>query len=500
MNKLPSHTLKQLSTKIEEIMGLSFPFKKWSDLEKAMSRIQVSFEHETLKDCAEWFLESKLDKESIKKIAAHLTIGETYFFRDPQQFKLLRMKLIPEILQHKESGERHLRFWSAGCASGEEAYSMAIIAEQLQFTQRDVHISILGTDINVESLRKAEKAIYREWSFRGMPSEIKRYYFAPLDDQHYQVVPKIRRRVKFEFLNLAEKTYPTLQSETNAIDILMCRNVLMYFTREQQKNIVQRFHNALSDNGVLFVSPCEVDEELFQQFQMVVEPNVIYFRKSPVQATAQPIHTFDHTTFSSSPATISSKDISYQSTLQKETVYPTDHATSGNDFSWRMVSKLIEEGQSQDALHILGQLPVQEQNTAQALLYRAQALANQGELQHALSSIEESVKVNKIDPKAHYIHAMILIELERYSEAKDALQRTLFLDHDMILPYMNLGNIAKQVGEKALAIKQYKTALTLLEKLDPDHQIEGTQGLTAEQLMEMIRSMLEMIGEQEEAK
>jgi len=133
-----------------------------------------------------------------------LIVSETYFFREPRQFEFIRQQILPELLREREP-DAGLRFWSAGCASGEEAYSLAILLEQERLGQQ---ASILATDISAAVLTKARKASYNSWSFRGNSTEAMEQYFDRRDGR-FVLHDRFRRRVAFKFLNLAAENYPS---------------------------------------------------------------------------------------------------------------------------------------------------------------------------------------------------------------------------------------------------------------------------------------------------
>ena len=165
-------------------------------------------------------------------MASYLTIGETYFFRVEPDFNALENHILPELIHLRKDTGKYLRIWSAASSTGEEPYSLAILVRKLIPDIKDWNITILATDINTRSLAKAEKGIYGNWSFRNNPEWLKKIYFTPLLDERYQINRNIKDMVSFFYLNLARDTYPSLLNNTNGMDIIFCRNVLMYFTPE----------------------------------------------------------------------------------------------------------------------------------------------------------------------------------------------------------------------------------------------------------------------------
>jgi chemotaxis protein methyltransferase CheR len=152
-----------------------------------------------------------------------LTIGETYFFRDNCQIQALRQHILPLIISEHQH-DRKIRIWSAGCASGEEPYTLAMLLSELIFGIDQWNITILATDINKQVLKKGARARYRSWSFRQTDATVQSRYFRYRQGE-YQLVQGIRQYVQFAYLNLNEPVYPSLATNTHAMDLILCRNV-----------------------------------------------------------------------------------------------------------------------------------------------------------------------------------------------------------------------------------------------------------------------------------
>jgi chemotaxis protein methyltransferase CheR len=160
-------------------------------------------------------------------IVAEMTIGETYFQRDPAQFDLLRRQLLPQLLADRDA-DRPVRVWSAGCASGEEPYTVAMLFDELSALDR---AQIVGTDIARQRLEDAQRGVYSQWSLRGAADDFRAKYFRERG-RFFELVPAIREQVDFRYLNLAEDRFPSLSVGIWGMDVILCRNVLIYFDRE----------------------------------------------------------------------------------------------------------------------------------------------------------------------------------------------------------------------------------------------------------------------------
>lgn len=213
----------------------------------------------------------KDNDEEYRKLLDVLTVNVTEFFRDPSVFKAFGEKFLPTIIECKEAqGRRVIRIWSAGCASGEEAYSIAIVLKEFLGEKADNFIiTIHATDIDEKNLEKAERGQYDDGRLKNVGARLLRKYFER--DGKYRVKEEIKKFVRFKKLDLlSAKPFACL-------DAIFCRNVLIYLKRETQKKIFTNFHNALVMDGYLIIGKAEMMvEELREKFELVDLDNRIY--------------------------------------------------------------------------------------------------------------------------------------------------------------------------------------------------------------------------------
>ncbi len=199
-----------------------------------------------------------------------LTIAETYFFRDQGQMELLRDHLLPGLM--REAQGRRVRIWSAGCSTGEELYSIAMLLDGLGNPPAD----LLGTDINPAVVEQARRGIYRERSLRTLPAAVRSAYLQP-HGREYQISQKLRDRVRFSVESLtADESRHLL-----GLDLIICRNVLIYFDRDQIPVVLERFYRALRPNGLLLTGHGEL-LTVETPFDTVPYPQSLVFRRPDV--------------------------------------------------------------------------------------------------------------------------------------------------------------------------------------------------------------------------
>ncbi len=285
MSKGISETfLKKLSESIASYTGLDFSKDREQALQRAMRNAAANLGFEDASSYCRWILEAPLGEDRIRSLVEYVTIGETHFFRDKKFFHVLEDTILPELIRARRSSQRTLRIWSAGCATGEEPYSIAILIQKLIPDLSLWQIDLVGTDVNREFLRKASEGIYNQWSFRGVSKPIQRAYFHKNGDG-YSILPDIKRMVRFFEFNLNQDVHPFLAENMSNWDIILCRNVLMYFAPERQQKVLDNLAGRLAEDGLMIVSPAELS--IVNSSRLVSETiqGVVFHRKiSPHRA------------------------------------------------------------------------------------------------------------------------------------------------------------------------------------------------------------------------
>ncbi|KKT72347.1 MAG: MCP methyltransferase, CheR-type, partial [Candidatus Moranbacteria bacterium GW2011_GWF1_44_4] len=287
MNETLDRTLLgEVGDRVTRRMGLCFPEERMTDLARGLAAAGKELGFERPDAYERWLAKPEFSPSQVAVLASHLTVGETYFFRESASFEVLEREILPPLVASRADTGRNLRLWSAGCCTGEEAYSLAISCARALPDFRAWNVSVLATDINQEYLSAGEKGVYSEWSFRCAPGWLRERYFSPAPGKRSVMNPTVKGMVNFGYLNLAEDAYPSLWNNTNAIDVIFCRNVLMYLTPDHQKRVVERLYRCLVDGGCLFVNPAEASASLFPMFSIDDRSGYVFYRKAPRPARA----------------------------------------------------------------------------------------------------------------------------------------------------------------------------------------------------------------------
>jgi len=450
---LPRPLLSGLSDFVATRLGLHFPEERWRDLQRGLVAAASEFGFEDAESCARWLLSAALERNHIEVLASHLTVGETYFFREKSSLDVFREHIVPALLRLRRDGERRLRIWSAGCCTGEEPYSIAMLLDSLIPNPMAWNVTILATDINPSFLRKAAAGIYSEWSFRGTPEWVKERYFKKRKDGRLELHPHIRARVTFSYLNLADDVYPSLLSNTNAMDVIFCRNVLMYFNAERVKRVSGNFHRSLVDGGWLIVSPTETSNTLFSSFMPVEFPDAVIYRK--LEAAKRPIVV--------KPLVFASE--------------PDGEATVTSEPGLAAVLEPIE-------------MPALYRDAGEEACLTARRCANQGRLMEAMEWCERAIAADKLNPAHYYLLASIEQEQGHAEAAVCSLRRALYLDSGFVLAQFALANIELSQGRRREGERHFANTLAMLRTHAHDEILPESEGLTAGRLIEIITSVL----------
>lgn len=468
VTSLPGPLLDQFSTYLAERAGLYFPPERWTELERGIMPAAAELGFDDAATCIRSLLSSEWSQTQIEALAGHLTVGETYFFREPKTFEILEQQILPELLASRRKGYRFLRFWCAACCTGEEPYSLAILLDRMMPDIADWNITILATDINSRFLRHAGEGIYGDWSFRGGDPHIKASYFTPHPGNRFKIIPRIKNRVTFAYHNLVDGGYPSFSSNTNGMDIIFCRNVLMYFAKDCAKQVIDRLYRALVGGGWLIPSAVDGSPAQFAAFEPAPIPGIVLYRKPTFEPTTVPARTPE----AAEPST------PLLPTLPRS----IDRVPAGES-----AQSLIGAGNYGEAVNVLKAHLHDDPEDSEAMSVLAQTYANQGRLEEALEWCRRAIDVDRLAAGNHYLLAMIHQERGDLGEAVASLRRALFLDPDFILAHFALATLGDVLGHRAEARRHYRNTMRLLEGRPPDEVLLASDGITVGQIQEAVR-------------
>lgn len=509
--------LRQLSDRIEHAMGLYFPPDRFVDLDRKIRAAARELAFLDIEAFANWLLSSPLASDQVRMLAGFLTIGETYFYREPRAWEVLQREILPALLASRVGVNQRLRMWSAACSTGEEAYTMAMVLSQTVPNLQEWRYLIFATDINPNVIHRAKTGIYSSWSFRGVSPEVKSRYFRPLAHGQSALHPDIKKMVTFAEANLVS---PDPIPNSGLMDIILCRNVLFYFSPERVKRVLERFYETLVDGGWLIVSPVETTYLTDLPFVPVLIDGTTVYRKDvvnprksvvwpvsspfvapPVLPVSQPVPPVGEipsffvvpvppTALNDAPALQEPVALASVSTV-------VDEEPASTLSPYEQARRSYEQGQYEHVITVLLPLcraldpaarPTEDSNLQRTLL--ARAYANQGQLAEAQTWCEQALRADQFNPSLHYLLATVLLEQERITEATRALQKAVYADPDFVLAHFALGNLLHQQQRYADAKRYLTSALTILRRTPMEDILPESEGLTAGRLTTLVNSML----------
>lgn len=476
---------ERLAALIRQRTGVRLLDHQLDNLRDTISNACATFDYP---DCSDYLLAiegSNAESRLQEHLIAGITVGESYFFRDRQQMGFLQEHFLPELIrQRRQSGNRYLRIWSAGCSAGQEVYSILIMLHQLIDDIDQWNIHLLGTDINVSALSMAIRGKYDQWSFRATSDLLRQRFFTPVNGR-WQLNSALRRAVKFSYLNLYGDSFPSVLSETNALDLILCRNVFIYFDREIVPPVMEKFYASLMPGGCLLMGASDLlDEHAAEAFEYHTHGNMHYLRKSEV-----PLYP---ALLPSSPEVDSLED----KVAEKVAVVELPEAAPP-DLSPVAAIKPYEEiiallgGDAWDAVvRLIDKRIEQGDDSALIWQFRGKALANKGLIDEALLACECSIERDPTDKHSHFIRALLLIDAHRQKAAEAALRATLYLDRRFVEAHYQLGLLLMRRGEKVAGIKSLRNALQIAESEQPERQLHDAAGMSHGRIASILRNEL----------
>ncbi|MBV9774636.1 MAG: protein-glutamate O-methyltransferase CheR, partial [Gemmatimonadetes bacterium] len=389
------------------------------------------------------------------ELVSELTVGETYFFREPEQLDFVRERVLPEIRSRR--GPAHeIRCWSAACASGEEAYTLAILLREAD--AGGAH-RVLGTDVSPARLGAAAAARYGPWSLRGVPERTARAWLQREGDA-FRPRPEVRAEVAFRPLNLADDPAAYAAAGAWGMDLVLCRNVLIYLDEETVREVAGKLVGALAEDGWLFLGasdpplgelvPCEV---------VTTGAGLAYRRRRPGARASVP-----------APA-------------------PVVEAAPAPRAAWAEVEPP-------------GAAPTREEAVETAAgeeeagwVARVRGHADRGELGKAEAACAAALDRYPACPELLYLRAVLLLQGRRFADAVAAARRALYLDRGLVVAHLALADALARTGDASASLRALRSAAALLDGLAPDAVLPASGGETAARLLDGVRSRLRILEE-----
>ncbi|WP_031479527.1 CheR family methyltransferase [Maridesulfovibrio frigidus] len=523
---LSDEKIDLLSQMVREIYGLKFLRDRWNDLRSAVVYAASKIgRFESSEQCLDYLLSPNVGEKELELFINQLTIGETYFFRDPDTLKALELEVLRNMNGKGSGNGGAVRIWSMACATGEEPYTLAMMCHRSHILSE-----ILGTDIDSEALSKAREGCYRKWAFRVESNNFQEVYFKPNCPQSFNLDNAIKAKANFSRFNLIGDELPLFLM---SMDVLLCRNVLIYFSEVAVEQVLDKIWTSLNYGGWLVVTPSESGLiTAYGKFEPVNFGSVLLFRKTKgytpkkFNEALNSIYTDDfnqNSDFSNSdlgvyPDLSDNIDFIADNYLVCETdssllcdtydSYSTPESESANDLTENAdnssvlnpveaACELRAQGDNLGALSLLKKsldenLP--QSTKAEVLSVIAGIKADSGLLGEAVHWCEKSIEADRVAPDPHFLLGQIRMNQGDFDSALSELRKAVYLDSSFVMAHFALGNIYLSKQDKGSALRHFRIALQELKKIDKDYPVPHSDGTAAGRCIEMIELVKNNIG------
>jgi chemotaxis protein methyltransferase CheR len=452
---------QRLKERLLTASGLAYYQDREEDIAERVRRRMAAREAGDFASYLKLLEDPSAGPREIEALIAELTIGETYFFRHREQFDALRDRVFPELLERHRL-RRSLRVWSAGCATGAEPYSISILL-RLEMADRTAgwDITILGTDINRDFLARAAEGRFDKRAFRQGTEGLAERCFRR-EGNVWLLRPEFGKGVSFRYHNLVSDPAPADAADTGGFDLVMCRNVLIYFDKESMSQVALKLHASLAERGWLVVGHAEPSAEVFRPFRVVTAEGMTLYRKEEGaapdeapqwQASPTPLH-----------------------------MVPAPPA--------RFLPPLPPLAPpSPEPLAAPGPPP------AGIALEEVRELADRGHWVDAASKCRELLGKDGLNPLAHFTLALILEHTGENREAERSYRAAIYLDRAFTVAHYHLGLLLHRRRADKEAVRSFQNVVELLARTPGDHPLEHADGITAAELRQLAELHLALLGD-----
>lgn len=433
------------------------------------------------------------DADKLDELIVVLTVGESYFFREPAQMELLCRRVVPERADARGPGGV-LRLWSAGCAGGQEPYTLAIMLEEARLS---VGYHILATDLSAESLENARRGFYANWSLRALDDRRRRAYFRP-EPGGFRIQPDLGRHITFRRHNLLDED----DRPPGDMDVVLCRNVLVYLTPAAVQEVGRRLVESLAPGGWLLTASTDPRLEGVEGLQTVLTREGTAYQRvmsdppgggtAPVEPMAparsgpprrgRPSRTEPARRARAVPARRRSDPVPARRRFDP---VPADGPAGGDPLE--PARHALNQGDHELAARRAAELAAEATDgDAHAVLVRA--LGSAGSHAAAAGAAAEGVARFPLHVELRLLQAMVLLESDMPHEAAATAKAALYLDGNLVMAHLTLARAEQARGDTVAARRSYRNAVALLEGMPPDQPVAMSDGETAGRLAGLARA------------
>lgn len=476
-------------------LGLNFDEEKLDFLGDVLRRRVDA----TGQECGSYLRSIDIENDGeLGALAGELTVAETYFFRNIEQFHSFAELVVPERMKAREPG-RQLRILSAGCATGEEAYTLAMVLRDALYPGWSA--SVLAVDLNPSVLRRARSGRFSSWSLRETPGEEQQRWFRK-DARDVVLDDSIRAAVTFEQRNLAADNLDLWKNDS--FDVVFCRNVMMYFTPDGARELVNRITRALAPGGVLYLGHAETLRGLSQAFHLRHTHGTFYYqRKAEIPSAASaaaegfigsgslsavPVPNADAGTWVDAIRMASERVARLVDATPARPPRALEAPTDRGRWDLGAALELLRAERFGEALDLVEALPSDASDDADVLLLQSVLLTHAGLLDRAEATCRRLLEIDDLSAGAHYVLALCREGTGDPAGAADHDRMAAHLDPWFAMPRLHLGMLARRARDVPAMCREFRHASSLLEREDASRLLLFGGGFGRKALIALCRS------------
>ncbi len=412
-----------------------------------------------------------------------ITVGETHFYRNRPQIESLIEFILPDMIKRKTySKDKSIRIWSAACSKGDEPYTIAMAIMEVLPSYKDWDICILGTDINRIAINAAKEAIFNKKDINQLPEPLLNKYFIKRDAE-YILSKSVKDLVSFERHNLATEAYSSEKMQN--LDLIFCRNVIIYFDSATTKRVIESFYYNLKSDGYLFLGDTESLWQVTDKFCRSEFPQAFVYKKATTGKSKKEIVPF-----------ISIPEIKLQDYPSTKKIQIEEKTEPVNELKQLYKEAVIEFNNKkyENALSVFDKIIAQDMYNIPSYFAQATILANQEKYTEAINLLTKIIELDSLFVDAHYFLGVLLDRDNNLKGAEAQFKKVIYIDPEIVLAYFNLGNIYLCQENYNNALREYNNAVNLLGK-NRDKPIKFCQDLSAENILRACKNNIQKIRE-----
>ncbi len=476
-------SLEQLAALLLERAGLKITPDGYYGLRLAL---QARMPALGIADAAEYVgrLKQRAGEQELRSLIPLVTVGKTEFFRDSRQFLAFERNVLPAVLERGRQDLRRVKLWSAGCATGEEPYSLSMVALEKGGTPETV--DIWATDLNPAATESAARAFFPARRLVGVSEERIQRFFSSVDGG-YQLVPAVRSLIRFEGHNLAAPGWP--QVEARSLDVIFCRNVIIYFDQPTIVGVMERFYESLRPGGWMFLGYSESLFKISTRFEMVEVGGTFAYQRpvSSLRREPAPVTTIARPSAPPAPVPPLRSPTDVETALRnlrrreaekpRPLPAPAPSAPPRSPPTRTPVERLaevveaIERGDFPKALRTVRRLADDEPEDLAARLTLGNVYALMGNLDEARDAYQVALSREPLCVEARLYTALAAMQVGQLDEAKLELTRALFLEPTLAVGHYLLGQVQERRQDPDGALRSYRNAIS--QRKQPRHELIG---------------------------